>query len=173
MSDGHEPESDPMCARGFAIDAHGDQKYGDHPYSYHLEQVASLCAPFGLMAETLAWLHDVAEDTDVPLEAIRAQFGDRVAEGVALLTDEPGVNRRERKARTNAKLAQATHATALIVKAADRLANLRMSAQGSDGSKLGMYRREHAAFREAVYRPALCDAFWDEMDQILGSTHGR
>ena len=70
------------------------------------------------------------------------------------------MNRRERKARTNAKLAavSADDAAALLVKAADRLANLRASAGGGAGSKLDMYRREHPTFRAAVYRPGLCDA---------------
>jgi (p)ppGpp synthase/HD superfamily hydrolase len=157
-------------ARSFAVAAHGDQRYGDHPYSFHLDAVVDLLAAFGEQAQIVGYLHDVVEDTAVPLQTVRQQFGDRVADCVALVTDETGANRNERKTRTNAKLAAVSgeNELALVVKAADRLANLRMSALGGAESKLEMYRREHSAFRQAAYRPGLCDELWREMDRILG-----
>ncbi len=157
-------------AREFAVAAHGDQRYGDQPYSAHLDAVAALLAPFGEQAQVVGYLHDVVEDTSVTLDALQREFGDRVAAWVSLVTDQLGANRRERKARTNAKLAAVSgeDAVALVVKAADRLANLRASAGGGAGSKLDMYRREHPAFRAAAYRPGLCDGLWREMDSILG-----
>ncbi|AWM36060.1 Bifunctional (p)ppGpp synthase/hydrolase RelA [Gemmata obscuriglobus] len=156
-------------ARAFAVVAHGEQRYGDQPYSVHLDAVAELLAPFGDVAQVIGYLHDVVEDTDVPLDTVRQGFGDRVAACVSLVTDEPGANRRERKAKTNAKLSTVSgeESLALVVKAADRLANLRASASNDSGSKLGMYRREHPAFRESAYRPGLCDSLWREMDRIL------
>jgi (p)ppGpp synthase/HD superfamily hydrolase len=161
-------------AREFAVAAHGDQRYGDQPYAVHLDEVAELLAPFGELAQVVGYLHDVVEDTAVPLDAVRAQFGERVAACVALVTDEQGANRRERKARTNAKLSAVSgeDSLALVVKAADRLANLRRSARGGSDSKLGMYRREHPAFRAATYRPGLCDELWQEMDHVLGNGQG-
>src|SRR6185369_14989980 len=105
-------------------------------------------------------------------QTVRQEFGDRVADCVALVTDEAGVNRKERKARTNEKLSRISgeHELALVVKAADRLANLRMSAGDRSGSKLDMYLREHSTFRQAAYRAGLCDELWQEMDRILGHT---
>lgn len=146
--------------------------YGDQQYSFHLDAVVELLADFGQEAQIVGYLHDVVEDTVVSLQAVREKFGDRVADCVALVTDETGTNRKERKARTNAKLAAVTdkNEVALLVKAADRLANLRASARGGSGSKLEMYRREHFAFRQAAYRPGLCDEMWQEMDRILGET---
>jgi guanosine-3',5'-bis(diphosphate) 3'-pyrophosphohydrolase len=160
------------CARAFAIHAHGDQEYGGRPYVSHLDAVAKLLEPYGEQARVIGYLHDVVEDTPVPLERVRDDFGDAVAQCVALVTDEPGTNRAERKARTNAKLAKVAGPTtlALIVKAADRLANLRMSAASAatgDDSKLAMYRREHPAFRAAAFRPGLCDELWTEIDAIV------
>ena len=116
-------------ARDFAIAAHGDQKYGLDPYSVHLDAVAALASTFGEDAQVIGYLHDVVEDTPVKIDVVREQFGDKIAACVSLLTDEPGVNRKERKARTNAKLqAVSTELNlALVVKAADRLANLRCS----------------------------------------------
>lgn len=158
-------------ARAFAVAAHGDQMYGDQPYSVHLDAVAAILLPFGEVAQVVGYLHDVIEDTDVSAERLRAEFGERVAKLVSFVTDEPGANRRERKARCNAKLAAVSteDVLALVVKAADRLANLRASAAGGADSKLGMYRREHADFRQAAYRPGLCDDLWREIDTILGT----
>jgi (p)ppGpp synthase/HD superfamily hydrolase len=167
--------SDPVAnARAFAVAAHGDQKYAARPYVFHLDAVAKLLEPYGAQAQVVGYLHDVVEDTTTPLGRIREAFGEHVAECVLLVTDERGENRDARKAKTNAKLAKVRgDATlALIVKAADRLANLRMSAAsaaGGDRSKLDMYRREHAAFRDAAFRAELCDELWTEMDQILAS----
>jgi (p)ppGpp synthase/HD superfamily hydrolase len=156
-------------ARAFALAAHADQRYGGQPYSYHLDAVATLLAPFGETAQVVGYLHDVVEDTPVTVEEVRSAFGEFVARCVLLLTDEPGANRRERKAKTNAKLAKVTggEELALIVKAADRLANVRESAKGGNGSKLEMYRKEHAAFRQAAYRPGLCDTLWQEIEALL------
>ena len=167
-----EPDS-VAKARAFAIRAHGTQKYAGRPYVLHLEAVAALLAPYGAEAQVIGYLHDVVEDTPTPLEDVRAAFGDRVAECVRLVTDEPGPNRAERKTPTNAKLAKVAAegetALALIVKAADRLANLQMSAgDGGDRLKLEMYLREHAAFRAAAFRAGLCDNLWAEMDRIVG-----
>jgi (p)ppGpp synthase/HD superfamily hydrolase len=133
--------------------------------------VAELLAPYGETAQVIGYLHDVAEDTNVPLDALRLEFGDLVADCVAVVTDSAGANRIERKQRTNAKLAKIAGETelALIVKAADRLANLQMSARGGRGSKLAMYREEHADFCLAAYRPGLCDDLWRAMDEIVGT----
>jgi (p)ppGpp synthase/HD superfamily hydrolase len=167
------PLSDPVRrARDFALDAHGGQRYGDQPYAVHLDAVAALLAPYGDVTQTVGYLHDVVEDTAVTLDAVRGAFGDHIAECVALVTDATGANRAERKARTNAKLAKVEGELrrALVVKAADRLANLRMSSGG--GAKLEMYRGEHAAFREAAFRAGLCDELWGEMERILGQSAG-
>jgi (p)ppGpp synthase/HD superfamily hydrolase len=156
-------------ARAFALAAHGEQRYGDQPYSVHLDTVADILAPFGEEPQVVGFLHDVAEDTQVSLDVLRTEFGERVAKLVSLVTDESGVNRRERKSRSNAKLAAvgADDSLALVVKAADRLANLRVSAAGGTDSKLGMYRREHPEFRRATYRPGLCDDLWREIEEII------
>ena len=162
-------------ARAFALEAHGGQRYGDEPYAVHLDAVAALLVPYGDAASTVGYLHDVVEDTAVTLERVREEFGDLVADCVALVTDPPGGDRAERKAKTNAKLAavEGDRRLALVVKAADRLANLRASvAAGGRGDKLDMYRREHPAFRAAAYRPGLCDALWAEIERILSPRAG-
>jgi len=172
-------------AREFAIKAHGDQRYGKEPdappYSVHLDQVKEPPGSHWLSTWTqeqvatavaVAYLHDVVEDTDCTLEDVKAAFGSEVAEAVALLTDEPGENRKERKAKTYAKLAKAPTNTAglvaRIVKAADRLANVRACKKKGNEGLLRMYQKEHSAFRQAVRLPGLCDALHEALDEVLG-----
>ncbi len=69
-------------ARSFAIAAHGEQMYGDQPYVFHLDAVVELLAPFGNQAQIAGYLHDVVEDTDVSLQKVREEFGDRIADCV-------------------------------------------------------------------------------------------
>lgn len=156
-------------ARECAEIAHDGQMYGEHPYMYHLDAVAELLAPCGKMAVAVGYLHDVVEDTDIDLTYIRHRFGHEIAFLVFLVTDEPGRNRRERKKRTNEKLAKVgeLHWLALVVKAADRLANVRQAKAEGNESNLAMYRKEYYEFRNAARRPGLCESWWDEMDRIL------
>lgn len=156
--------------RTFAVDAHGDQTYGAHPYSVHLDAVAELAAPYGELAQVVAYLHDVVEDTTVGLDEIETRFGKLVADCTAILTDEPGKNRKERKRKTYAKMARVSgdQELALIVKAADRLANIRACVADGNERLLNVYKSEHPTFRESVYRDGLCSSLWQEMDEIVG-----
>lgn len=156
-------------ARAFAVAAHGAQRYGGHPYSHHLDAVATLVEPYGDEAVVVAYLHDTVEDTAITLAEIAQRFGPQVAACVALLTDEPGASRKERKAKTYAKLAtaQGSLELALLVKAADRLANVRACVADCKLDLLHIYRSEQAAFRKAAYRPHLCEPLWAELDALL------
>jgi (p)ppGpp synthase/HD superfamily hydrolase len=161
-------------ARQMAVAAHGDQKYGEHPYSVHLDEVARICEPFGEDAQVVAYLHDTLEDTALTYPDVEAAFGAFVAQCVAFLTDPPAANRKERKARSYAKLGTIDEKTpeslALIVKAADRLANVRASFVGRNHGLLDMYRKEHEAFRTAVHRPGLNDGLISVVDHLLAGS---
>jgi (p)ppGpp synthase/HD superfamily hydrolase len=159
-------------AREFAIAAHKNQRYGAHPYVVHLDAVAALVARYGDEAQIVAYFHDMVEDTHVTLAMVSQEFGHRIAELVALVTDEPGSNRKSRKTLTNLKLAAVSQSNyiALVVKAADRLANVRISVSERNSSKLAMYLDEHREFRAAVYRPELCDDLWQEIKSVLFNT---
>ena len=88
---------------------------------------------------------------------------------VSLLSDEPGKNRKQRKERTYKKLATVTAdlELVLIVKVADRLANVRTCIDFDKKKLLKMYRDEQSVFRTSAYRPALCDELWSELDLLL------
>lgn len=173
-----------LDARDFAVRAHKDQKYGSDPYAVHLDAVAALVSSLGpdwtrlkprAVTELLivAYLHDVVEDTDVAREDIESRFGETVAAAVDLLTDCPGKNRKERKAKTYARLAAVDEHSdwpgtlALVVKAADRLANMRACARDGNKSLMKMYIKEHVDFRRAAFRSELCDLLWDEIDDLV------
>ena len=131
----------------------------------------------------VAYLHDVIEDTPLTAEAIDHLFGPHVAGAVDLVTDPPGKNRRERKERLYRKvsLAHMQHtdppptgsepadwviATALIVKCADRLANLCTSLRTGNRKITAMYRGEQKRFRSVFYSP-LCDPGWQRIEALL------
>jgi (p)ppGpp synthase/HD superfamily hydrolase len=178
-----------VSAREFAMRAHGTQKYGELPYVVHLDEVAEIALQAILRLDrdmtvdlasiasivTVAYVHDVLEDTGVSLDSINARFGDPVGMCAELLSDPTGKNRKERKEALHARLSELNvlnrvGQTVLLVKASDRLANLRRSV-GLDGGVgnpglLKTYRSEAPAFRQAAYRFGLCDAVWGEIDKI-------
>jgi (p)ppGpp synthase/HD superfamily hydrolase len=155
-------------ARDFAVKAHKDQKYGAMPYSVHLDTVAAIVMSYGESAQIIALLHDVVEDTPVTLQDIEVHFGVFIAQCVQILTDEPGENRAIRKSATYQKMAKVEGelALALVVKAADRLANMRASLKGADQRRLSMYHSEYAVFRNSVYRENLCEEIWVQLDTL-------
>jgi (p)ppGpp synthase/HD superfamily hydrolase len=159
-------------ARAFAVAAHDTQRYGDLPYSYHLDQVAALLLPFGSTAQVIGYLHDVVEDTDIKLSDIELRFGSFVAQCVDLLTDSSGSSRAERKAKTYQRLSEVVGSAelALIVKTADRLANVRACIADGNQRLLSMYLAEHVAFRSSAYRENLCENLWLELNSLLPVT---
>ena len=136
----------------FASDAHGEQKYGDHPYTHHLQAVSQVLFDVGYHEfeyHAAALLHDVIEDTPVTAEVL-ADIGlaPNVVEAVLFCTDEPGVTRLERKLATYSRIeATSRHPIGVVVKWADRVANVKMG-----GSMLKRYQKESPGFVQA-YMP--------------------
>jgi len=163
-----------ITARDFAAWAHATQRYGDGPYLDHLDEVAEIVRALRGHTEPMldaAYLHDVVEDTPVTGNFLSEMFGPVVAVAVNMMTDPDGQNRAERKAALHARLAKLNRAEhspriALVVKAADRLANVRACVRDGKADLLRVYAREHAEFRAAAHRPGLCDALWDELDAL-------
>lgn len=153
-------------ARDFALKAHGNQLYGiDKPYIYHLDQVVEILEPYGEMTHIVGYLHDVIEDTTIQLSNIIKEFGFTIATCVYILTDEPGKTREEKKNETYKKIMCFSTFSyihiPLIVKAADRLANV------LNKSKIDMYRKEHELFKKVYFKSGLCDEIWIKLDNIL------
>ena len=117
----------------YSEQAHDGQKRrsGD-PYIIHPLQVAEILSDMRMDHQSLmaAMLHDVIEDTGIAKDALKAQFGEAVAElvdGVSKLNHISFETRAEAQAENFQKmtLAMARDIRVIIVKLADRLHNMR------------------------------------------------
>lgn len=119
----------------------------------------------------LAYLHDILEDTNIVYEQIESALNPFIAGCVYYLTDEPGKNRKERKYYTYKKLSKikmtSEYKIALIVKIADRIANVRYAVSHKHWDKFLMYVKEQDVFRDSVYRKGLCDDLITELEMIF------
>ncbi len=122
----------------FAVRAHaGTERRGKgFPYIVHpmeaVEIVATMTSDQELLAA--AALHDTVEDTDVTIEQIRAEFGERVASLVASESDtyEEGMSEADSwHARKRAAINRLAHASrdAKMVALGDKLSNMRAIAR--------------------------------------------
>jgi len=127
-------------AYDFAEAAHdGKMRRSGEPYISHPTAVAIILAEIQLDQEALAaaLLHDVIEDTDVTMEELEKEFGDRVArlvDGVTKLgrirwttEEDQAVREKERQAESLRKmfLAMVDDVRVVLIKLADRLHNMR------------------------------------------------
>ena len=122
----------------FAVRAHaGTERRGKgFPYIVHpmeaVEIVATMTPDQELLAAAV--LHDTVEDTDVTIEQIRTEFGERVASFVAAESDGPHQrpdsveNWHDRKQAAINRIARASR-DAKIVALGDKLSNMRAIAR--------------------------------------------
>ncbi|MCC4798622.1 phosphohydrolase [Enterovibrio norvegicus] len=160
-----------LLARTFARARHEGQRYGEFPYHVHLDDVERLAQPFGMNAMIIAQLHDVLEDTTTSVDEIVHDFGELIALSVSYVTDPIASDRATRKKQLNSRLQSLDEnddaaKLALIVKACDRLANVKTCRLFSP-DKFVMYQSEHAEFRKAAYRHGICEMVWWELDMLI------
>lgn len=106
-------------ARRVAVEAHDGQvdKAGVDYFTAHVEDVASRVARDNEMAEAVAYLHDVLEDTSVTESNLRNMFPAPVVDAVVAITHLPGEPREDYYVRVKA------NPIALRVKLADIASN--------------------------------------------------
>lgn len=162
----------------FAIKHHENQMYGDKPYIFHIKEVHSECISFGLFVEIIAILHDIKEDTKVTdqeiidlllkIEATDIKGAQFIIKSLYYISDEEGSNRKERKQKTNLKLANIPieFYSVLIAKTADRFCNTK-NALESNSNLFNMYKREYPEFKKSVYREGLCESLWLKLDSLM------
>ena len=147
----------------YARKFHEGQMYSDvYGYVRHLEMVYDVLIRFGFTNVIIlasSWLHDIIEDTIVSYHTVKVEFGFDIAEAVYGVTDELGRNRKERKAKTYPKIR--ANINSLILKLADRIANVEFGASGvfGDPSKTKMYREEQAEFEKELGFKELSEKF--------------
>ena len=123
----------------FATKAHSGtlRKKDGIPYILHPMEVASIAGGITTDVEVLtaALLHDTVEDTDVTLDTIKSQFGDRVAALVASETEDkrrdrsPAETWMQRKVESLAALRNAVDPGVHVLWLSDKLANMRSFAR--------------------------------------------
>jgi myo-inositol-1(or 4)-monophosphatase len=176
----------------FAVRAHaGTERRGKgFPYIVHPMEAVEIVATMTPDQEMLAAaaLHDVVEDTDVTIEQIRNEFGDRVASFVAAESDEPHQSRdsvenwRARKRAAIDRLARASHDTK-IVALGDKLSNMRAIARDYDlqGDALwDLFHAKDPKDHEWHYRgladalSELSDTFaYKEFEKLINQVFGK
>ena len=138
-----------VAARDFAIKAHGDQRYGRIPYSYHLDQVASKLREledYGWdvpeEAYVVAYLHDVLEDTKVTFKELEKEFGLPIALLVQNLTKHPELSPAE-----YLYCVQSAKGS-LVVEIADTMCNLQASVASVEPKRIKKYSEQLARLLE-------------------------
>jgi guanosine-3',5'-bis(diphosphate) 3'-pyrophosphohydrolase len=119
-------ESLVLRAYAFAEAAHrGQRRKDDRAFIAHPVRVARLLAARGYDDEVVAaaLLHDVVEDTPVTLNEVRERFGERVAELVACVTEDPSLPTGERK-RAYREGVRKSPLAARAICAADKVCNV-------------------------------------------------
>ncbi len=142
-------------AEEVATYAHQGQRYGLHPYTYHLNKVYQNAVKFGgsSVERQVSWLHDVIEDTAMTEDQLQRIFGEKVAHLVDLLTNRSSKEETYKRIRTDPQ--------AVFVKLCDRLANV------EGGEKNEMYRKQQPLFKSILYRPGEYESLWHELDTKL------
>ena len=123
----------------FATKAHSGtfRKKDGIPYILHPMEVASIAGGITTDEEVLtaALLHDTVEDTNVTLDTIKSQFGDRVAALVASETEDkrrdrsPAETWMQRKMESLVALRNAVDPGVRVLWLSDKLANMRSFAR--------------------------------------------
>lgn len=147
------------CARTIARRAHENQTdRGGTPYIRHPEAVAALVE--GTEARCVAWLHDVVEDTEVTLEALReAGFSEEVVTAVDAISKRRGESWKETDDEYLARVKE--NALATYVKLADMKHNSDLSRipnpTEKDRRRCEKYRCQIRALRETALRKTSVD----------------
>ncbi len=129
------PEQIEPVARAYefgSVAHEGQKRLSGEPYISHPVAVAQVLADMQMdsQAITAAILHDVVEDTDIPVSQIEEQFGAEVAllvDGVSKLDQIQFTSKAEAQAESFRKmmLAMIEDIRVILVKLADRLHNMR------------------------------------------------
>ena len=127
-----------MKALDIAKKAHeGQLRDEGTPYIEHVLRVARMVREHGDDADVIvALLHDVVEDSDLTVKDLELEFGEEIADAVGLLTKKKDLVFRDYME------ALAADSSALYVKLADRLDNIRSLEHCGKPEKVSRYLEE-------------------------------
>src|SRR5512132_2641836 len=180
----YNPEVDSeLLARAFqfAVRAHeGQERRSGEAFIHHPFGAAKICAELRLDDETIAsaLLHDVVEDTDVGAEAVRAEFGDEIAnlvEGVTKLTRIQFQSREHAEAENYRKMivAMAHDVRVILIKLADRLHNMRTREYLGRQKQVQKARETLEVYAPLAHRLGIHKLKWELEDLAFQTLHPR
>jgi (p)ppGpp synthase/HD superfamily hydrolase len=155
-------------AKMVAFSAHKNQMYDIFPYEKHLQDVVDVIQQFGYAGDYISAgaLHDSIEDAALTYSKIKNLFGLNVAEMVLAVTDPSDARtRKEKKERVYQKIN--LYPKALVIKLADRIANISHATRMKNIDKLRMYVKEHIDFTTALRHIGPETEMWQYLDELM------
>lgn len=149
----------------FATRHHQGQTYGGPTEDTHIDYInhigsVAMEVIWGLpavpdadgnLAIQCALLHDVVEDTEVTIEQVAGEFGERVAAGVLALTKDADLPTKAARIEDSLRRIRQQPPEVWMVKMADRITNLYHPPWYWDSRKIEAYRREAMTIHEALH----------------------
>lgn len=174
----YTPEEDIALLRRayeFAAEAHeGQQRVSGEPFINHPLNVAKILAGLELDTVTIAagLLHDVVEDTDIPLSSIEEEFGSEIAllvDGVTKLSRIEYKNKMEQQVDNLRKmfLAMAHDIRVILIKLADRLHNMRTLKHMNEAKRKEIAIETLEIFAPLAHRLGIFKLKWELEDLSL------
>src|SRR5690349_1223563 len=181
---GYKPDLDrDLVARAFsfAANAHeGQQRRSGEEFINHPFGVAKILAELRLDEPTIAaaLLHDVVEDTEQDLKAVKDEFGDEIAQlvdGVTKLTRIQFQSREQAEAENYRKLivAMAEDVRVILIKLADRLHNLRTIEYLGKQKQVQKARETLEVYAPLAHRLGIHALKWELEDLAFQTLHPR
>ena len=156
------------------LEAHAKQRRkSGEPYFFHPIEVARICVSeigLGPTAAVCALLHDVVEDTDVTMEDIRREFGDKIGQIVDGLTKLDGLYNVPSEQAENFKKVLSTlvaDVRVVLIKIADRLHNMRTIAPMPKHKQLSIAAETDYIYAPLAHRLGLYNVKSEFQDIIL------
>jgi GTP pyrophosphokinase len=165
----------------FAAEAHdGQQRRSGEAFIRHPWGAAKILADLRQDEQTIAaaLLHDVVEDTETDIEAVRAEFGDEIAqlvEGVTKLTRIHFQSREQAEAENYRKMiaAMVGDERVIVIKLADRLHNMRTIEYLGKQKQLQKARETLEVYAPLAHRLGIHKLKWELEDLAFETLHPR
>jgi guanosine-3',5'-bis(diphosphate) 3'-pyrophosphohydrolase len=153
---------------------HGQTRKSGEPYILHPLAVADIIVEMQMdvTSITAALLHDVVEDTTVPLEAVQKQFGETCAMLVDGLTKLEKIRYKTKEEHQNENyrkmfVAMAQDIRVILIKLADRLHNMRTLKYQSEESQRRIADETLEIFCPIAHRLGISAIKWEMEDIAL------
>ncbi len=147
------------------------QRYGDAPYTKHLEDVVSVIKRYLYyipedkhdLLISAGYLHDIIEDTEISEKFLIKHFSYELADIIYRVSNERARDGKEKLFKTLPKIWRNEYA--IFLKLADRIANTQNS-KNSGHRVYEKYKREYYIFKYALKIEDMYVDMWGELDSL-------